>query len=55
MKKLINLLSVLVMVSINVFTPFSYAEVETGAVVDIEEPVIEQPAVNKPVDENQQI
>ena len=49
MKRVINLLTVLVMVSVNVFTPFSYAEVETGAVVDLEEPVMEQPAIEEPI------
>ena len=51
MKKVINLLTVLVMVSVNVFTPFSYAEVESGAVVDIEGPVIEQPAIEELINE----
>ncbi len=51
MKRVINLLTVLVMVSVNVFAPFSYAGVETGAVGDIEERVIEQPAIEEPINE----
>ena len=43
MKKAVNLVALLVMVSTNIITPFSYADVENVAIVDIEQPVVEQP------------
>jgi hypothetical protein len=52
LRKTINVLTLIVMVSVNVFTPFSYADVEGGDLVDVQEPTtIEAPEEETPTDE----
>ena len=51
LRKTINVLTLIVMMSVNVFTPFSYADVESGDLVDIEQPTVEEPVVEQLVAE----